>query len=135
MAHKDYDKNIWFFFSGSTFLQFTRSIYFLIEQISIFSLYFLIEKIFIFQEVLFSHRTYYINFPGVFIFSSNRYQFSREPLFSYRIDIHFSGSLIAVLEHIFFSRRSHALNRYFQEGNARRTDISLIGLGGCFHII
>ena len=78
-------------------------------------------RIQIFQEPLFSLRTD-INFPGASIFSSNRYSFSRKPYL--------------VLEHIQFSRRPLCLEQIciFQEGIPSRTDISLIGLGGCFRI-
>ena len=67
----------------------------------------------------FSPRTH-TNFPGAFIFSSNRYSFSRKPYL--------------VLEHLRFSRRPLCLEHIgiFQEGTPSRTDISLLGLGGCF---
>ena len=63
------------------------------------------------------------NFPGASIFSSNRYSFSRKPYL--------------VLEHLrFFRRPALCLKQIgiFQEGTPSRTDISLIGLGGCFRI-
>ena len=73
------------------------------------------------QKPLFSPRTH-TNFPGASIFSSNRYSFSRK--------------LYLVLEHIQFSRRLLCLEHIgiFQEGTPSRTDISLIGLGGCFRL-
>ena len=83
------------------------------------------------EQTLLSHRTdtnfprnpylvlTHTNFPGASIFSSNRYSFSRKPYL--------------VLEHIRFSRRPLCLEHIgiFQEGTTSRTDISLIGLGGC----
>ena len=68
-----------------------------------------------------SHRTDN-NFPGASIFSSNRYLFSRKPYL--------------VLEHIIIIFKETPMPRTDRhsrkEGTARRTDISLIGLGGCF---
>ena len=63
------------------------------------------------------------NFPGASIFSSNRYSFSRKPCL--------------VLEHIQISRRPLCLEHIgiFQEGTPSRTDILLIGLGGCFRTL
>ena len=60
----------------------------------------------------------------------------QEPLFSHRTDIHFPGSPV-VLKHILFSRRPLCLEQIgiFQKGTPRRTDISAIGLGGCFRIM
>ena len=71
------------------------------------------------RKPLFSPRTH-TNFPGASIFSSNRYSFSRK---SY-----------LVLEHVRFSRNLLCLEHIgiFQESTPSRTDISLIGLGGCF---
>ena len=71
------------------------------------------------QKPFFSPRTH-THFPGASIFSSNRYSFSRKPYL--------------VLEHIQFSRSPLCLEHIgiFQEGTPFRTDISLIGLGGCF---
>ena len=81
--------------------------------------YLVLEHIPIFQEPLFFHRTD-INFPGASISSPNRYSFPREAYL--------------VLEHVLFSRRPlMPLEQIgIQEGTPRRTDISLIGLGGCF---
>ena len=49
----------------------------------------------------------------------------------------FSSRLYLVLEHIQFSRRPLCLEHIgiFQKGTPSRTDISLIGLGGCFRIL
>ena len=82
----------------------------------------------------FSPRTH-TNFPGASIFSSNRYSFSRKPYLVLE-HLRFSRRPYLVLEHIQFSRRPLCLEHIgiFQEGTPSRTDISLIGLGGCFRI-
>ena len=101
------------------------------------------------EQTLLSHRTD-TNFPRnpylvlehirIFqepsIFSSNRYSFSRKP-FLVLEHIRFSRRPYLVLEHIQFSRRPLCLEHIdiFQEGTPSRTDISLIGLGGCFRIL
>ena len=84
------------------------------------------------QKPLFSPRTH-TNFPGASIFSSNRYSFSRRPYLVLE-HLRFSRRPYLVLEHIEFSRRPLCLEHIgiFQEGTPSRTDISLIGLGGCF---
>ena len=58
-------------------------------------------------------------------------QIFQEPLFSHRTDTHFPGKPYLVLEHIRFSRRSYP-DTHFPGRYPRRTDISIIGLGGCF---
>ena len=65
--------------------------------------------------------------------SSNRYSFSRKPYLVLE-HIRFSRRPYLVLKHIQFSRRPLCLEHIgiFQEGTLSRTDISLIGLGGCF---
>ena len=73
------------------------------------SLYFLIEQILIFQEALSSPRT-----PTIF----------QETLSSPRTHTIFQETPMP-LEHI----------GIFQEGTPSRTDISLIGLGGCFRYL
>ena len=80
----------------------------------------------------FSPRTH-MNFPGASILSSNRYSFSRKPYLVLE-HLRFSRRPYLVLEHIQFSRRPLCLEHIgiFQEGTPSRTDISLIGLGGCF---
>ena len=94
--------------------------YYLIEQILIFSetLILVLEHIRIFQELLFSHRTD-VHF--------------QELLFSHQTPTIFQETK-SVLEHIQFSRRPLCLEHIgiFQEGTLSRTDISLIGLSGCF---
>ena len=82
----------------------------------------------------FSPRTH-THFPGASIFSSNRYSFSRKPYLVLE-HLRFSRSPYLVLKHIQFSRRSLCLEHIgiFQEGTPSRTDISLIGLGGCFRL-
>ena len=97
--------------------------------------YYLIEQILIFPETLFNPRTH-TNFPGASIFSSNRYLFSRM-LYLVLEHIRFSRRPYLVFEHIQFSRRPLCLELIgiFQEGTPSRTDISLIGLGGCFRTI
>ena len=97
--------------------------------------YYLIEQILISQKPLFSPRTH-TNFPGASIFSSNRYSFSRKPYLVLE-HLRFSRRLYLVLEHIQFSRSPLCLEHIgiFQEGTPSRTDISLIGLGGCFRQI
>ena len=83
-------------------------------------------------KFFFSPRTH-TNFPGASIFSSNRYSFSRTPYLVLE-HLRFSRRLYLVLEHIQFSRSPLCLEHIdiFQEGTPSRTDISLIGLGGCF---
>ena len=82
----------------------------------------------------FSPRTH-TNFPGASIISSNRYSFSRKPYLVLE-HLRFSRRPYLVLEHIQFSRSPLCLEHIgiFQEGTPSRTDISLIGLGGCFRI-
>ena len=94
---------------------FSRRFYLFVEQ----TLNYLIEQILILPENLIGPRTH-TNFPGASIFSSNRYSVSRKPYL--------------VLEHLRFSRKPLYLEHIsiFQEGTPSRTDISLIGLGGCF---
>ena len=127
------------FICSSNRYEFSRRVYMFFEQTRIFQEGLLKRQVF-FKEVLsvrrtdliiasngylfsqkplFSPRTH-TNFPGASIFSSNRYSFSRK--------------LYLVLEHIRFSRRPLCLEQIliFQEGTPSRTDISLIGLGGCF---
>ena len=74
-------------------------------------------------------------FPGASIFSSNRYSFSRKPYLVLE-HLQFSRRIYLVLEHIQFSRTPLCLEHIgiFQEGTPSRTDISLIGLGGCFRL-
>ena len=93
------------------------------------------------------------------VFSRRFYLFVEQTLLSHRTDINFPRSPYLVLEHIRIfqealssprtptifqaSPRTHTLSRsllcfehigIFQEGAPSRTDISLIGLGGCFRI-
>ena len=100
-------KNICSFFPGATFLWFSRRVHLFLEQT------------WIFQESLSVRRTH-TNFPGASILSPIRYSFSRKPYL--------------ILKHIQFSRRPLCLEHIgiFQEGTPSRTDISLLGLGGCF---
>ena len=101
------------------------------------------------EQTLLSHRAD-TNFPKnpylvlehVRIFLTEQISIFQEPLFSHRTDIHFPGSPIQIIfqEALskLFSRRHLCLEQIgiFQEGTPtplpRRTDISLIGLGGCF---
>ena len=107
------------FFQGSSICSSNRP-YYLIEQILIFpetliwssntyeffrSLYFLIEQIFIFQEALSSPRT-----PTIF----------QETLSSPQTHTNFQETSMP---------RTH---RHFPGRYPSRTDIALIGLGGCF---
>ena len=68
------------------------------------------------------------------IFSRRFYLFVKQTLLSHRTDTNFPRNPYLVLEHIQFSRRPLCLEHIgiFQEGTPSRTDISLIGLGGCF---
>ena len=110
-------------FQGSSICSSNRP-YYLIEQILIFpeTLILVLEHIRIFQEPLFSHRT-------------DRYSFSRKPYLVLE-HLRFSRRPYLVLEHIQFSRRPLRLEHIgiFQEGTPSRTDISLIGLSGCFRM-
>ena len=109
-------------FQGGSICSSNRPCY-LIEQILIFprNPYLVLEHIRIFQEPLFSHRTD-THFPGKLYLVLEHLRFSRRPYL--------------VLEHIQFSRRLLCLEHIgiFQEGTLSRTDISLIGLGGCFRV-
>ena len=88
-----------------------------------------------FKQTLLSNRTD-TNFPRNPYQVLEHIRVFQEPLFSHRTDIHFPGSPV-VLKHILFSRRPLCLEQIgiFQEGTPRRTDISAIGLGGCFRIM
>ena len=132
--------------------EFSRRVYLFVEQTQIFQeglskrhvfsrrFYLFVEQtllshrtdINISQKPLFSPRTH-TKFPGASIFSWNRYSFSRK-LYLVLEHIRFSRRSYLVLEHIRFSRRPLCLEQIliFQEGTPSRTDISLIGLGGCF---
>ena len=107
------------FFPGGSICSSNRP-YYLIEQILIFpeTLILVLEHIRIFQEPLFL-------IEQMLIF--------QEALSSPRTPTIFQET-ISVLEHIQFSRRPLCLEHIgiFQEGTPSRTDISLIGLGGCF---
>ena len=81
------------------------------------------------------------------VFSRRFYLFVEQTLLSHRTDTNFPRNPYLVLEHIRFSRRPYLILEHiqfsrrplclehigiFQEGTPSRTDISLIGLGGCF---
>ena len=123
-----------FFFSFSFYflLYFSRSVYLLFVKQTLFFQEGSSNRHVFFKEGLSVRRTdliirtntnflrnpyivleHYTNFPRASIFSSNRYQFSRS---------------LYLIEHTLFSRRSLCLQH-------RRTDISLIGLGGCFQLL
>ena len=107
-----------------------------------------VEKTCFFQEGLSVRR-------ADLIISSNRYYFSQKPLFNPRTHTNFPGASIfssnylvlkhirfsrrpyLVLEHIQFSRRPLCLEHIgiFQKDTPSRTDILLIGLGGCFRCL
>ena len=90
-----------------------------------------------FQEsfICSSNRPYYqiLIFPETLIYTSNTYEFSRslyiliEQLFIFQ----------EALSDTLYSRRPLCLEQIgiFQEGTTRRTDILIIGLGGCFRLI
>ena len=95
--------------SHRTDANFPRNSYLVLKRIQIFQeLYFLIEQILIFKP-------YHLVLEHI--------RFSRRP------------SLVP--EHIRFSRRPLCLEQIciFQEGTPLRTDISLIGLDGCFRYV
>ena len=83
------------------------------------------------------------------VFSRRFYLFVEQTLLSHRTDINFPRNPYLVLEHLRFSRRLYLVLEHihfsrsplclehigiFQEGTPSRTDISLIGLGGCFRL-
>ena len=70
------------------------------------------EQILIFQEHYFIGYRTHTDFPGVLFWLSNRYQFSKQPFLNFIEQI---GN--------------------FQEGTPLLTDISEIGLGGCFRTL
>ena len=87
-----------------------------------------------------SNRSYYLIeqiliFPETLIYSSNTYKFSRS--------LYFLIEQILIFQEVLSSPRTHTIFQetlclehigIFQEGTPSRTDISLIGLGGCFRI-
>ena len=120
--------------------EFSRRVYMFFEQTQIFPGG-LIEKtcfsrrfyLFV-EQTLLSHRTD-INFPrNPLYLVLEHIRIFQEPLFSPRTHKRFSRRPYLVLEHIQFSRSLLRLEHIgiFQEGTPSRTDISLIGLGGCF---
>ena len=132
--------------------EFSRRVYMFFEQTRIFQeglskRHVFLRRFYLFvKQTLLSHRTdtnfsrnpYLVLehiqiFPGASIFSSNRYSFSRK-LYLVLEHIRLSRRSYLALEHIRFSRRPLCLEQIliFQEGIPSRTDISLIGLGGCF---
>ena len=72
--------------------------------------------------IISSNRYQFSRIAGASIFSSKKYSFFRKPYL--------------IFEHILFSRRPLCLEQIgiFQEGTLRQTDISLIGLDGCFRV-
>ena len=81
-----------------------------------------IEQIPIFQEHFFSYQTDN-NFPGtLFVWSPNRYQFSRSTFLA--------TEQIPIFQEAFFEYNEQIGN--FQKDTPLRTDISTLGLGGCF---
>ena len=97
--------------------------------------------LFVEQTLLLSHRTD-TNFPRNPYLVLEHIRIFQEPLFSHRTDIgtHFreekkkARKPYLVLKHLRFYRRPLCLEHIgiFQEGTPSRTDISLVGLGGCF---
>ena len=133
--------------------EFSRRVYLFIEQTRIFQEG--LSKRHVFSRrgsICSSNRPYYL-IEQILIFLTNPYLvlehilIFQEPLFSHRTDTHFSRKPYLVLEHLRFSRRPYLVLEHiqfsrsplclehigiFQEGTPSRTDISLIGLGGCF---
>ena len=81
------------------------------------------------------------------VFSRRFYLFIEQTLLSHRTDINFPRNPYLFFEHLRFSRRPYLVLEHiqfsrsllclehigiFQEGTPSRTDILLIGLGGCF---
>ena len=113
-------KKIWNLKIDSLFLDFSRRLY-------VFT-----EHILIFQEALCVHQTD-TNFPGRFIFSSSRSQFSRSIFFLLSNRFSRSTSFL-VTEQIQILQKAFCKNhrKDFQEGTPLRTDVSEIDLASCF---
>ena len=133
------------FFSGATFLHFPirrtdmnfpggrsvrRTYIFFSRRVCMF-----FEQTRIFQKGL-SKRPYYSINEQILIFSeksSNTYEFSRSLYFLIEHIFIFQEALCCPRTHIIIFQESPMPRIIFQEGTpSRQTDISLIGLGGCF---
>ena len=99
-SHRDDYSKYLFFFSRTTFLQFSRKVYLFVERHEFSIKVYWTDMCFQGGSICSSNRPLFrsSNFPGASIFSSNRYSFSRKPYL--------------VLEHIFFPD-PYASNRYF----------------------
>ena len=122
--------------------EFSRRVYMFFEQTQIFQeglskRHVFSRRFYLFVEQTLLSRRKDINFPRNPDFVLEHTRIFQEPLFSHRTDTHFPGKPYLVLEHIQFSRSPLCLEHIsiFQEGTPSRTDISLIGLGGCFRIV
>ena len=135
--------------------EFSRRVYIFFEQIQIFQegyskRHVFSRRFYLFvEQTLLSHRTD-TNFPRNPYLVLEHIQIFQEPVFSHRTLYSFSRKPYLVLEHLRFSRRPYLVLEHiqfsrrplcpehidiFQEGTPSRTDILLIGLGGCFRLL
>ena len=118
--------------------EFSRRVYMFFEQTQIFQeglskRHVFSRRFYLFvEQTLLSHRTD-TNFPRNPYLVLEHIRIFQEPLFSHRTDTHFPGALSSPRTLTIFQEtpmpRTH---RYFPGRYPCRTDISLIGLDGCF---
>ena len=141
-------QNICSFLPGATILQFSRRLYLSVEQTCFFQkglsicqrdMFFPGESIILCSSNRHKFSRRVCRTDNDLIISSNRYQFSRTAgasIFSSKKYSFFRKPYL-IFEHILFSRRPLCIEQIgiFQEGTLRQTDISLIGLDGCFRVV